>query len=149
MHPYQTSISKLSIEKRIRQEFSLLISIYGVALPKALSLLLAFLQIFLKCSSKLSLLSILTSGIFSEVLFLIKEPPILIHFVTVALKKMTFISISFHLVIKKPLKNLLAEFCCDRMTSSMLSPPQWMMLSSAQLTKSVSSMTKNQSLINN
>lgn len=56
------------------------IPMYGVALANALNLLFAVLHILLVCSSKLSLLPILTRRIFSEKLVLIKESPGLIEF---------------------------------------------------------------------
>ena len=48
---------------------------YDVTLARALSLLAAFLQRPLMCSSKVSLLSILMPSNFSQVVFLITDTP--------------------------------------------------------------------------
>ena len=74
-------------------------SIYGAVCSTGLNLLFTFLQIFLKHSSKLSLLAIWAPNNFPEVLFLTEEPPIS-DYVSVFL---------FHIVIRKPLKKFLGR----------------------------------------
>ena len=66
---------------------------YGIALASTTNMLFAFLQMLLTCLSQLS--KILTPREFPAVIF--------------AQKQMTFISVSFHLVISKQLKHFLSK----------------------------------------
>ena len=58
-------------------------------------------------------------------------------------KEMTLPRVAFRLVIRKPLKSLLAEICCDIITLSIMYPESWIVLSSVYLTKFTSLISKN------
>ena len=69
------TVVELGIKKEFKRSFFFGRDMYDVTLARALSLLAAFLQRPLMCSSKVSLLSILMPSNFSQVVFLITDSP--------------------------------------------------------------------------
>ena len=89
------------------RRFLFLISIQVVALVNPLNLFFVLFQIFLICWWNLSLISI-TPRSFSNLLFMIKESP-KSNWVFFGQKWMASVSVSFYLVIRKPLKIFLSR----------------------------------------
>ena len=122
---------------------------YGVALARVLHLLFAFLQRPLTWESKLSLLSILTPNNFSQTLSFIRDSPTPTQIFIGSL----VLTVKWHLSVFPFIWlrgnhwiNFSADSCKDEITSSMLLPESYIVLSSSYLEKSMSLITRNKLL---